>query len=151
MSCLQSTDCKIFKTLFIVWKLFNSTVHYIYFIIIIFWPFPYQGQNPCPTDPLPFSGSTESKPLDHQESSIIYILMMFLPCSVANSCLTLRPHGLYPARPICPWGFPGKNTGAGYHFPLQGIFPIQGWNSSLLWLLHWQVMLYHCSTCEALF
>ena len=31
--------------------------------------------------------------------------------------------------------FPGKNTGKGYHFLLQGIFPIQGSNSCLL---HWQ-------------
>ena len=26
------------------------------------------------------------------------------------------------------WDFPGKNTGAGCHFPIQGIFPIQGLN-----------------------
>ena len=35
---------------------------------------------------------------------------------------TLRPHGLCPARLLSPWGFPGKNTGVGCHFPLQGIF-----------------------------
>ena len=35
----------------------------------------------------------------------------------------------------CPWDFPGKNTGVGCHFLLQGFFLIQGWN----WhLLHWQ-------------
>ena len=32
--------------------------------------------------------------------------------------------------------FPGKNTGVGGHFLLQGIFPTQGSNSLLL---HWQV------------
>ena len=32
-------------------------------------------------------------------------------------------------------GFPGKNTGVGYHFLLQGIFLRQGSNSQLL---HWQ-------------
>ena len=26
---------------------------------------------------------------------------------------------------ICPWNFPGKNTGVGCHFLLQGIFPTQ--------------------------
>ena len=31
--------------------------------------------------------------------------------------------------------FPGKNTGVGYHFLLQGIFPTQGSN---LRLLYWQ-------------
>ena len=32
--------------------------------------------------------------------------------------------------------FPGKNSGVGCHFLLQGIFPTQGLN---LHLLHWQV------------
>ena len=40
---------------------------------------------------------------------------------------------------ICPWDFPGKNTGVGCHFFLQGIFPTQGLNLRLLCLLHWQV------------
>ena len=38
-----------------------------------------------------------------------------------------------------PWNFPGKNTGVGCHFLLQGIFLIQGSNPRLLCLLHWQV------------
>ena len=32
---------------------------------------------------------------------------------------------------LCPWDFPGKNTGLGCHFLLQGIFLIQGSNSHL--------------------
>ena len=28
--------------------------------------------------------------------------------------------------PLCPWDFPGKNTGVGCHFLLQGFFPTQG-------------------------
>ena len=35
------------------------------------------------------------------------------------SCLTmsisLRPRGLQPSRPVCPWDSPGKNTGVGCH------------------------------------
>ena len=27
---------------------------------------------------------------------------------------------------LCSWDFPGKNTGVGYHFLPQGIFPTQG-------------------------
>ena len=51
---------------------------------------------------------------------------------VAKSCPPLlRPHGLLPARLLCPWNSPGKNT-----FLLQGIFPTQGPNPCLL---HWQV------------
>ena len=38
-----------------------------------------------------------------------------------------------------PRDSPGKNTGVGFHFLLQGIFPTQGSNMHLLYLLHWQV------------
>ena len=40
---------------------------------------------------------------------------------------SLQPHGRYPTRPCHPWDFPGKNTGVGCRFLLQGIFPTQGW------------------------
>ena len=36
---------------------------------------------------------------------------------------SLQPHGLQPTRPLCPWYFPGKDTGVVCHFLLQGIFP----------------------------
>ena len=35
------------------------------------------------------------------------------------------PCGLLPTRLLCPWNFPGENTGVGCHFLLQGIFPIR--------------------------
>ena len=41
-----------------------------------------------------------------------------------------------PARLLCPWGSPGKNTGVGCHLLLQGLF--LGSNLRLLCLLHWQ-------------
>ena len=37
-----------------------------------------------------------------------------------------------PARFLCPWSFPGKNTGVVCHFLLQRIFPTQGSNPRLL-------------------
>ena len=51
---------------------------------------------------------------------------------------SLRSHGLQPARLFCLWNFPGKNTGVGCQFRLQGIFKTQGSNPGLLHLLHWQ-------------
>ena len=48
----------------------------------------------------------------------------------------LATFGLQPARLLCQWDFPGKDAGVGCHFLLQGIFPIQGSNLSLL---PWQV------------
>ena len=57
-------------------------------------------------------------------------------CLVAKSCMTLlQSHELQPARFLCPWNSPGKNTGAGCHFLHQAIFLTQGLN---LHLLHWQ-------------
>ena len=59
--------------------------------------------------------------------------------SVAQLCPTLFPHGLQPARLLCPWDSPG-NTGVGCACVLlQGIFPTQGSNPCLLRLLHWQM------------
>ena len=37
-----------------------------------------------------------------------------------------------PARLVCLWDFPDKNTGAGFHSLLQRIFPTQGLNLCLL-------------------
>ena len=48
---------------------------------------------------------------------------------VSNS---LQAHGLWPSRLLCPCNFPGKNTGVGCHFLLQGIFPTQKSNLHLL-------------------
>ena len=44
-------------------------------------------------------------------------------CLVAKSCLTLVS---LPARLLCPWDFPGKNTRMGCHFLLQGNLPNLG-------------------------
>ena len=61
-------------------------------------------------------------------------------CSVVSD--SLRPRGLQPTRLLRPWDSPGKNTGVGCHFLLQGIFPIQGLN---LGLPHCRQTLYHLS------
>ena len=56
---------------------------------------------------------------------------------------SLRPHGLYSLPGSSIHGiFPGKNTGVGCHFLLQGIYLTQGSN---LGLLHCRQTLYHLS------
>ena len=42
-----------------------------------------------------------------------------------------QPQGLQPTRLLRPWDFPGKSTGVGCHFLLQGIFLTQGLNPGL--------------------
>ena len=44
--------------------------------------------------------------------------------------------------PLSPWNFPGKSTGVGCHFLLQGFFPTQGLNPGLP---HCRQKLYHLS------
>ena len=60
-----------------------------------------------------------------------YIVIIVL---VAKSCQTLLPpHGLYPARLLCPWDFPAKTTELPeLPFLLQGMFPTLGSNLRLL-------------------
>ena len=59
--------------------------------------------------------------------------------SVCVRVLTLQPPKLQSARLLCPWDFPGKNTGMGCHFLLKGIFPTQ---ESKPHLLHCRQILY---------
>ena len=61
---------------------------------------------------------------------------------VAQSCLTLWPHWLGPARLLCPWNSPCKNTGVGSCSLLQGIFSTQGSNPGLP---HCSQILYYLS------
>ena len=58
---------------------------------------------------------------------LLSVLLPSFGCKVkvAQSCPTLRPHGL------CPWNSPGQNTGVGHLSLLQGIFPTQGLNLGL--------------------
>ena len=59
-----------------------------------------------------------------------------------NHIQLLQFHRLQPTRLLCPWDFPGKNTGVGCDFLLQGIFPTQRLN---LCLLHCRQILYQLS------
>ena len=49
---------------------------------------------------------------------------------------SLGPYGLWHTRLFCSWGSPGKDMGEGCHALFQGIFPTQGLNLCLLYLLH---------------
>ena len=87
------------------------------------------------------------------KSFIIYILCLnfihsekiFLSNVHASHCshiqlfVALWTVAYQPTRLLCPWDFPGKNTGVGCHALLQGIFATQELNPCLLHLLHWQI------------
>ena len=96
--------------------------------------------------------SSPSLPLPHSPLGSLNILdkphlRASAPYSAWNACVpcvgqvasvvsdSLPPHGLQPARLLCPWESPGKNTGVGCHVLFQGIFPTQGSNplSNVSW------------------
>ena len=62
------------------------------------------------------------------------LLLVFFPGGLdTKSCLTpCDPMDYITVRFLCPWDSPGKNTGVGGHFLLQGIFLTQGSNPGLL-------------------
>ena len=54
-------------------------------------------------------------------------------CLVASVMFdSVQPYRLQPARLLCLWDFPGKNTGVDCHAFLQGILLTQGLNPCLL-------------------
>ena len=75
-------------------------------------------------------------------------LFHLFSCSVVSDSF-VTPWAV-PPRLLCPWNFPGKNTGVGCHFLLQGFFPPQGWNLSVLpGLLYCRQILYHQHNWES--
>ena len=54
--------------------------------------------------------------------------MDYTACQVTSVVSdSVQPHGLQPTRLLRPWDSPGKNTGVGCHFLLQGLYSL--WNS----------------------
>ena len=72
--------------------------------------------------------------LEKQNETAVSSVGVTCVCAqVTQSHLTLCDLMDYsPPRLLCSWDFPGKNTGMGCHFLLQGIFSIQGLNPHLL-------------------
>ena len=82
------------------------------------------------------------------EENLLMISTQVRVCQVASVVSDfVWLYGPQPARLLCPWDSPGKNTGEGFHFLLQGTFPTQGSNPCLL---HWQAGSLPLATREAL-
>jgi len=65
-------------------------------------------------------------------------------CSVVSD--SLRPRVLLPARLFCLWNFPGKNTGVGCHFLLQGSCQLRDQTHTSC---PGRRIIYHCTPWEA--
>ena len=69
-----------------------------------------------------------------ESHSVLDFLSVWITgCVCAGSIVSdsLQYHRPQSTRLLCPWNFPGKNTGVGCHFLLQGIFLTQGSNLHL--------------------
>ena len=87
------------------------------------------------------------------QNNLTVEISSYFPCIyggggvVAKSHLTLGIPWTVATRLLCPWHFPGKNTGVDCHFLLQGVFPTQGSNPCLF---HCRRIIYHWATRAAL-
>ena len=78
-------------------------------------------------------------------------------CTLSHLVMSnsLWPHRRQPARLLCPWNFPGKNTGSGFHFLIGGSvvknLPANSgdrrcgfdpWVTKISWKRKWQPMGY---------
>ena len=70
------------------------------------------------------------------------MLLLLLLLSRFSRVRLCGPHRWQPTRLPRPWDSPGKNTGAGCHFLLQGIFLTQESNPGLF---NCRQILYHLS------
>ena len=58
------------------------------------------------------------KSASHLSLSTVEYNIVYNTIFCVQSCLIFcDPHELWPARLFCPWNFPSKNIGVGYHFP----------------------------------
>ena len=126
---------------FFMWTILMSLLNllqyccFFFFFFLVFWFFWPQGR----WDLSSLTRDQTHTPCIWRQSLNHWTSREVPPLSFASVVLeSLRAFGLQPARLLCPWDSPGKNTGVGCHALLQGIFPTQGSNSHLFWLLHWQ-------------
>ena len=77
-----------------------------------------------------------------EREKIFEIVFLSICGLVAKLCPILVTPWTVACRLLCPWDFPGKNTGVGCHALLQGIFPTQGSNPCLL---HCRQVIYQLS------
>ena len=112
---------------------------------MVYGIFPDQGSNPCLLHPCLLYWQVGSLLLSYQGSlpSEKFWSKFHLSCTVSGA-KSLSHVWLFATlwtvacQALCSWDFPGKNTGVGCHFLLQGIYLSQGLNPHLLHLLQWQ-------------
>ena len=84
----------------------------------------YWSELPCPpAGDLPNSGTEPTSPELQADSLLIELPGKPKNTGVGSLSHSLRPHGLQPARLLCPWGFSRRNIGEGCHAQPTGDLP----------------------------
>ena len=81
-----------------------------------------------------FSINSHLEQVNQNHSKMCVCVCVCLSCSVMSD--SLQSHELQPARLLCPWNSPDKNTKVGDNSFLQGIFLTQGFKPGLLHCRH---------------
>ena len=113
------------------------------------WPEPWTQPYPhpckaaaCPSFPTlhsPHPGQRASKRTCYL-FSLTPASVLCISCSVVSDLCNPMECGLQPARPFCPWDFPGRKTRVRCHPLFQGTLQTRGSNPGLL---HRRQILYH--------
>ena len=83
-----------------------------------------------------YISSLPSHPRSHRPSTLNTLPAPCCCCLVTSHVWLFCNLQTVACQPLYSWDLPGKNTGVGCHFLLQGIFLTQRWNPHLL---NWQV------------
>ena len=85
-------SCRFWKAMFVLWRKPHP--------LFVTWWLPLHTEN------------------QHWHIYIVHVCVCKVTSAVSNS---VQPYGLQPARLLCPWDSPGKNTGVGCRALLRGI------------------------------
>ena len=113
------------------------------------WDYWVKGMNiakaPNTYRQLALRRSTSGRSYQQSSSACSRHALATTACVLSHSVISgsLWPHALLPARLLCLWTLPGKNTRVGCHFLLEGAFSTQGSNLLLLSLLCCKRVLHH--------
>ena len=132
---LQGSQKIVKIIIFLSLTLFFTKVQLLYSVMLVSAIQQHYSAICIHISPLFYISFAFRSPQSTEQSSLCCVCVCVCACMRVCTCSVisdfLQSHGWQPSRLLCPWNFPGKNTGAGCHFLLRKIFLTQGPNLSL--------------------
>ena len=120
LAMLSFFACACWPYICLLWKNVYSSHQPVFLFWFSYSWFELTHTSYCILHNFVLSYSSNSKYFFILPNDCVCVWVCVCVCSVASD--SLWSHGLNPARLLCSWNFPGKNTGASCHFLLQGLF-----------------------------